>query len=251
MTEHAPFEGFVPGPAVTLPAQLFTEVLPDVEDVDELRVALYALFAIQRGHGRLRAVRASELLREPPLARAFEGRGGTPALLAALDRAVARGLLVATDLGASAHERVYAANSEAGRRALVSLEALDSAGSAGRVARVPAWVTAAPRGAPEAAYEREIGALTPAIADALAAARERYSDEWIIEAIEVAARRNARSWRYAEAVLRRWRTEGKTPQRGDEHGRPEGPAGGATTAGGADPDLPQDPYRRVVRRSWP
>jgi hypothetical protein len=39
-----PFEGFVAGGvAVTLPAQLFTELLPVIDDPVELRVTLYAM----------------------------------------------------------------------------------------------------------------------------------------------------------------------------------------------------------------
>ena len=53
-----PFEGFVTGgAAVTLPAQLFVELLPELHDEAELRVTLYALYAIGRCRGALRAVR--------------------------------------------------------------------------------------------------------------------------------------------------------------------------------------------------
>ena len=45
----APFEGFVAGGvAVTLPAQLFTELLPTIDDPTELRVTLYAMYAVAR-----------------------------------------------------------------------------------------------------------------------------------------------------------------------------------------------------------
>ena len=86
------------------------------------------------------------------------------------------------------------------------------------------------RTAPASVYEQEIGSLTPTVASLLAEAEARYSTEWIVEALPLAATNNARSWRYAEAILRRWETEG----RDDEATR-----GDARTA---------DPYGHVYRR---
>ena len=58
----ADFEGFrAGGRAATLPAQFFTEVLPCIDDPDELRVAAYALYAIARPGKPLLALRGSEL----------------------------------------------------------------------------------------------------------------------------------------------------------------------------------------------
>ena len=58
-------------------------------------------------------------------------------------------------------------------------------------------------------YEENIGPLTPLIADALKDAEETYSPEWIAEAIDLAVRNNKRSWRYCEAILKRWKEEGR------------------------------------------
>ena len=58
-------------------------------------------------------------------------------------------------------------------------------------------------------YEENIGPLTPLIADALKDAEETYSDEWIAETIELAVKNNKRSWKYCEAILKRWKEEGR------------------------------------------
>jgi len=58
-------------------------------------------------------------------------------------------------------------------------------------------------------YEENIGPLTPLIADALKDAEETYSAEWIAETIDLAVRNNKRSWRYCEAILKRWKEEGR------------------------------------------
>jgi DnaD/phage-associated family protein len=57
-------------------------------------------------------------------------------------------------------------------------------------------------------YEKEIGLLTPKIAEEIKSAQEDYPDEWISAAIGEAARNNARSWAYVAAVLRRWKKDG-------------------------------------------
>ena len=58
-------------------------------------------------------------------------------------------------------------------------------------------------------YEENIGPLTPMIADALKDAETIYSIEWIAEAIELAVKNNKRNWKYSEAILKRWKEEGR------------------------------------------
>jgi DnaD/phage-associated family protein len=58
-------------------------------------------------------------------------------------------------------------------------------------------------------YEENIGALTPLIADTLKDAEETYQTEWIAEAIELAVKNNKRNWKYCEAILKRWKEEGR------------------------------------------
>jgi DnaD/phage-associated family protein len=58
-------------------------------------------------------------------------------------------------------------------------------------------------------YEENIGPLTPLIGDALKDAEQSYAPEWIRDAIELAVRNNKRSWSYCEAILRRWKEEGR------------------------------------------
>ena len=58
-------------------------------------------------------------------------------------------------------------------------------------------------------YEENIGPLTPMIADTLKDAEELYHAEWIAEAIELAVKNNKRNWKYCEAILKRWKDEGR------------------------------------------
>ena len=61
------------------------------------------------------------------------------------------------------------------------------------------------------AYESEIGALTPLIADALKDACETYPPDWIPEAIKIAAESNVRTWKYVEGILKNCKSNGIRP----------------------------------------
>ena len=231
MSEGTPFEGFVTGgAATTLPAQFFVELLPEIEDEAELRVTLYALYAIGRRRGALRAVRASELAGASPLVRALERLGGAAAVAPALERAMRRGSLLACPLEGG--DTLCFVNSEGGRRNLLRVQS-------GAIAAPGIAVRPSPAERPGTvarAYEQEIGTLTPAVAEALAEAAERYPEPWIVDALREAARSNVRSWRYAEAVLRRWEREGRGDATAEgDHRDPARRALGAA-------------YERVVRR---
>lgn len=57
-------------------------------------------------------------------------------------------------------------------------------------------------------YGDEIGAVTPAVRRFVAAAVQRYSEEWVVKAIEECAKHEQRRWAYAEAILERWESAG-------------------------------------------
>ena len=231
----AAFEGFRAGArASTLPAQFFTEVLPQIEDADELRVTLYALYAITRPGRPMLAMRASEMAAEEPLARMFAQRGGASTVRRCLDAAGARGVLlvlpvedgdalcfVHNDGGVRLRDRVVAGS--------LDVPAID-----GQRVRAAVIEVAARPTRPAAVYEQEIGMLTPAVAAAIAEAEQQYPEEWIVDALREASTRNARSWRYAEAILERWKIEGR-----DDEGT------------GRDPGRSQaNPYEHLIHRGY-
>jgi len=77
--------------------------------------------------------------------------------------------------------------------------------------RGPAQIRSAPMERPNVfrLYEENIGPLTPLIADALKDAEETFSSEWIADAIELSVKNNKRNWKYCEAILKRWKEEGR------------------------------------------
>jgi len=58
-------------------------------------------------------------------------------------------------------------------------------------------------------YEQEIGLLTPLIAEEIGYALDDYPVEWIHEALRISAKYNKRSWKYVEAILKNWESEGR------------------------------------------
>lgn len=57
-------------------------------------------------------------------------------------------------------------------------------------------------------YESEIGALTPIITEDILSVIDDYPLDWFAEAFREAARNNKRSWKYALAILKRWKADG-------------------------------------------
>lgn len=66
-------------------------------------------------------------------------------------------------------------------------------------------------------YEQEIGVITPRIADDLKLAIQEYPPGWIEDALHESATHNKRSWKYAQAILRRWQAEGRGPMNDNGH----------------------------------
>ncbi len=58
-------------------------------------------------------------------------------------------------------------------------------------------------------YEQNIGMLTPIIAEQLIDAVSHYPKGWIGEAVKLSVEAGVRRWKYIEAILQRWDTEGK------------------------------------------
>lgn len=64
-------------------------------------------------------------------------------------------------------------------------------------------------GAVFTAYEHEIGVITPHIAERIKDACELYPESWLIDAFKIASEKNARNMKYVDAILQRWKAEGK------------------------------------------
>ena len=188
------FTGFSESDSFTqLPDSFFSLLLNEISDLNELKVTIYALWRIGHMEGPFRAMCESD----------FDTNHlgiSSPDVKPALDKAVQRGSLVR-----SIHESdiFYFLNSPRGRAAAEAF-ANGNWREAGKIFSTPLEQTNVFK-----LYEENIGPLTPLIADVLKDAETTYSEMWIAEAIGLAVKNNKRNWKYAEAILKSWKEEGR------------------------------------------
>lgn len=197
------FSGFPDGKLVVtpLPNLFFSELLPAIEDLAELKVTLHIFW--QMAQSQVAYVRASDLRADRTLMQSLKCVDASP------EDALQRGLTLATERGTLLNRgEVYFLNTEKGRRAFEKMQAIEPA----TPSREPVVVDERPN--LFILYENNIGLLTPIIAEELREAEKLYSAEWVADAIRIAVEQNKRSWAYARKILERWKTEGRaTPSR--------------------------------------
>ncbi len=217
------FAGFPAGkqPYTPVPDLFFSELLPDIDHLGELKVTLHVFWLLTQKRGARPCVSGKELAADGRLIAglASAATSGREALRDALDRAVARRTLLRVSTGSGTAQRDwYFVNSEKGRRAVDDL-------LAGK------WSPAEPGETVQlhsqrpnifVLYEQNIGPLTPLLAEELMEAENSYPTPWIEDAFREAVELNKRSWRYVQRILERWAAEGRedeTTRRGDTRDR--------------------------------
>jgi DNA replication protein len=194
---------------IALPASLFSELLPAIGDLTELKLTLLLLRRNAEAE-RTPLFDLETLSAQAGLISAITpaiGQAGVDALRAALERAAARGVLLRIIRSAGNNQREwYVINDAAGRQLAADVEAgqiddaaLDLEPAAWRVERPNIFIL----------YEQNIGLLQPLIVDELREAEKSYPADWIEDAFRVAVQRNVRNWHYVRAILLRWAREGK------------------------------------------
>ena len=208
------FTGFPKGRLRTtpIPAQFFSELLPEIDHLGELKVTLYTIWKLDRMEGDVRYLRRQDYAEDER----FMGGLAAHSLQAqavlddALERAVGRGSLLRLEAEADGQkEAYYFLNTPRGRAAV---EAVDKGSWKPSPEGLPAANLAQERPNIFRLYEENIGPLTPLMADILRQAEADYPTEWLEDAVSVAVERNARNWRYVDAVLRAWKEKGKDEQ---------------------------------------
>jgi DnaD/phage-associated family protein len=215
----ATFDGFQDGPAniTVLPAAFFSELLPLVDDLLELKVILIAYWALQQKESALSYVLESEFQQHITHVTVGEQESQPAAQQthAALERAVKRGALLRTQVETAGEiYSLYFANTPRGRVARDQVES-----GAWKADEIRHRIEILPeRPNIYRLYEQNIGPLTPMIAESLKEAAREYPAQWIVEAIGIAVEANKRSWRYIEKILDRWQHEGKQDIQGEKPG---------------------------------
>jgi len=169
---------------VSLPESFFTQTLPEIQDLSELKVVLYVAYLITRKpvhpHPDTIGVSYKELKAE---SRRLSAELGEETLRRALDSAVEHGALSrSTSNMNEVLEDVYSLTADSRQPPTINIFTL---------------------------YEQNIGIITPMIAEELKEAEKLYPTQWIEDAFKEAVALNKRSWRYIARILERWVSEGK------------------------------------------
>ena len=204
-----------------VPDLFFTELLPTIDHLGELKVTLHVFWLLTQKPGARRYVGGEELAADRRLTAGLVTPGLPPqeALREALERAVARRTLLRVTSGEGEDQQDwYFVNTEKGRQAVEDL----LAGRWKPVKSDQPVQLEAQRPNIFVLYEQNIGALTPLLAEELMEAEDTYPATWIEDAMREAVELNKRSWRYVLRILERWQEEGRTDEtarRGDERDR--------------------------------
>ncbi|MBX3035797.1 MAG: DnaD domain protein [Anaerolineales bacterium] len=188
------FNGFTSSETFTQIPDSFIELISEIDDLAELKVTLYAIYRIEHLEGNFRGLSESDFDKEALGLSVEQIRSG-------LSKSLERGTMLKSENEA---EVFYFLNSPRGR---LSAEAFAN----GQVKSAQSYH-------PNKSnifklYEENIGALTPLIADMLRDAEKNYPSIWFEEAFEIAVSRNVRNWKYVNAILNRWKENGKDERR--------------------------------------
>lgn len=196
----------------SLPDQFFSELLPAIDDINELKITIYMLWSAYTQGDYGTAFRIKDFLLDQILIGGLQAAkpDKESVVEASLAQAVKRGSVIRVD----GNEAVYFINSPRGRQAAKLLEEEHTLESE----KEPKATLDIIQPNIFRLYEENIGPLTPIIADELRDAQETYPLEWIEEAIQLAVKNNVRRWKYILSILARWQEEGKdgTHRRDDQ-----------------------------------
>ncbi|TAK34592.1 MAG: DnaD domain protein [Chloroflexota bacterium] len=205
-------QGFPAGARYTaIPSLFFARLLPEINDLAELKVILHVFYLLQKKRGDPRYVTRRELLADRTLVSGLEPLGDTAVTLTrGLSLATERGVLLSFTCGEGANsERVYMINAPKNQEALARLRNGELTLPLGQLQSEEPEPAPGKRANIFVLYEESIGVLNPLIVDQLKQAEVEYPTEWVLAAFREAVTRNKRSWHYVSRILERWAREGR------------------------------------------
>jgi DNA replication protein len=217
------FQGFPSRAEYTsVPNAFFSSLLPEIEDIAELKTTLHVIAALYRKKGYPRLVGFNELLGDAALMNSLKAAGEQfeETLRRALEMAAGRGTLIHMVLDKDGD--IYLLNDESGRQAAAKMSSGEIALGGLKTARKPDMPA---EELPDifTVYEQNIGLLTPMVADELKEAEKLYPPEWLRDAIREAALHNKRSIKYISKILENWSVEGRSDGTYQRDSQQEGP----------------------------
>lgn len=188
---------------VIISERLLSDLLLKIDNLTAMKLALYFLWRFSLMDTRFPFLTQAQILEDEKFVQSLNAAQDPGSVTAALEACTAQGVLLEVEFNQVGY---YFLNSPAGRTAVAAIK--DGRWRPNLENELPVEYL---RDRPTIykLYEANIGPLTPMVADMLRDAENTYPVEWIEEAISIAVQNNKRSWRYAEAILRRWQEEGR------------------------------------------
>jgi len=196
-----------------IPDQFFREIMPEMDDIDELKLVMYVLWSAYKQGDFGTGFSLSDFKEDRLFMDGLVSASSDKNLENALEKAVSDQVLIQVEKPGG-DKTLYFINSPRGRTAASLVEK----GQELDIDETPGATLDLIQPNIYRLYEENIGPLTPMIAEALQEAEDSYPAEWIEEAVEIAVKNNVRRWKYIEKILERWQEEGRngTHQRDDE-----------------------------------
>ena len=194
-----------------VPNLFFSRLLPQINDIAELKTTLHILETLYRKRGYPRFVTYKELLANRSLMSSLSQitKPADEVLRNALEMATKRGTILHVMLDKDGKgEDIYFLNTESDKQVIAKIQSGELQ-LPGLKAERQAYIETEELPDIYTLYEQNIGMLTPMIAEELREAESLYPEIWIRDAIKEAVNQNKRKWRYIAAILERWVTEGK------------------------------------------
>jgi DNA replication protein len=203
MTDFKGFSGKTAN--IQVPPEFFNAAMPELKDLDEMRLVLILFWYLQTRDENSGFILVENLLAEPLVKGVFDSEDGTfeTRLRTALGKAVSDQLVL---LGKKDDHEFLFINSPRGAALLKGLHSGEWQPDAEVGSALPL-----PENRPNifTLYEQNIGLITPLLAETLSEAERTYPPEWIEDAVKIAVERNARNWRFVDAILRSWKEKGR------------------------------------------
>ncbi len=209
MVAENSFAGFPSGKVsfTPIPDPFFTDLLLRIDDLGEIKVVLYLLWALNQREGDIRYITKTEMLEDKVWLASFSIKDDEAKHL------LEDGIQKAAELGAlliihpnQSQEMYYLLNTPRSRSLLEAFQ--EGKWEPGKEKFLPVGLDLVKPNVFKL-YEQNIGALTPMMAEYLKAAENDYPLEWIEDAFRIAVANNVRKWNYIQAILRSWQERGR------------------------------------------
>lgn len=222
MSHRSRFNGFVAHlhDQIPVPTEFFTEVMPEITEINELRVLLGLIRLVSEEAGLETPLAETRILGDRPLLEAVRvdgipSRTGRHAIQHGLELLVTRGVILRVEAESTSRRRQtwYFMHTPVTRAVVDAIQrgAVSPPRSMWIDDEPPSLTADLPT--PFLLYEQNIGPLTPMVADRITRAIQEYPQSWIVDAMQEAVAYNRRNWKYIERILETWMAHGRSDQR--------------------------------------